>query len=80
MRGNVKGQQPKRSPHRNDDRSPILRNSRRDLEHEFMKVRKVYFPRWDKAHRWRCRFLRAKMARVGCHGLCDPEGKIVYVG
>jgi hypothetical protein len=56
-----------------------LLKSRRDLEREFTAVRKVYFPRWDRARRWRCRFHSAAMAGVGCEGLCDCERKIIYI-
>jgi hypothetical protein len=53
--------------------------SRRDLEREFTAVRKVYFPKWDRMRRWRCRFLRPAMAGVGCTGLCDCEKRIIYI-
>jgi hypothetical protein len=53
--------------------------SRSDLAREFTAVRKVYFPKWDRMRRWRCRFLRATMVTSDCHGRCDDEKKIIYI-
>ena len=56
-----------------------LLKSRRDLKREFTAVRNAYFPKWDRIRRWKCRFLPATMAGAGCEGLCNWEGRIIYI-
>src|SRR4030095_2412235 len=53
--------------------------SRRCLEREFRAVRKEYFPKWDKARKWRVRCFPANRVTSDCHAYCDCKGKIIYI-
>jgi hypothetical protein len=43
---------------------------------DFKTVRRLYFPRWDKACRWRFRSFPKNDTR---DGLCDPATRTIYV-
>jgi hypothetical protein len=43
---------------------------------DFKTVRRLYFPRWDKAGRWRFRSFPKNDTR---DGLCDPGTRTIYV-
>lgn len=50
--------------------------SRRDVVGEFCRIKKLYFPRWDRAGSWR---LRLRRDINGCSGRADSKVRIISV-
>jgi len=48
------------------------------LQKAFEIVRAGFFPRWDRARRWRCRQMTARLQNHG-DGLCVPATHTIYV-
>lgn len=48
------------------------------LEKTFEMMRAKFFPRWDRARRWRCRRMTAQHQHHG-DGLCVPATRTIYI-
>lgn len=46
-----------------------------NVRHEFRAIKSLFFPRWDRANRWRI----STRSRRGVHGYCDRIRKVIEV-
>lgn len=49
-----------------------------EAQQEFDRVREIFFPRWDRARRWRCRRMGVEQ-RIHGDGLCVPSRRAIYI-